>query len=153
MSRRRPGADPSAIQLWKRTALFVVVGVVLALLLAWNGWWQVAIVFAVVSLFMAWWVSPSRKGLHTPWAEAARTRGEGHAIIVWSTVDRASAQIQVGLRPNDSRLTWVNYMHDAEARAFAKQHGGFDALPLAVVGDRVLPTATSGQVLDALDGR
>lgn len=142
---------PSMLRLWHRALGYAIVGCLIATLLAWAGWWPVALVFAVLSLFMAWWVSPARVGLHTPWAEAIALRGPDHAIIIWSTLDKASASIQVGLRPDDPRLTWVNYLKEPAAAQFAAAHGGFDSLPIAILDTRVLANARSGDVLDALD--
>ena len=146
----RAGGHPSGVRLWAKSALFVVVGAIMAGLLAYQQWYVMAIGFAVVSVWMAVWVSPRRRGMHTAWSDAMMQRSDGRAIIVWSPVDRASSQIQVGLRPDDARLVWVNALHDPEAMAFVDAHGGFDELPIAVVGERVLPKATSGAVLDAL---
>ncbi len=146
-------SNPLAIRLWARTLLFLAVGVIAAAICAYYQWWITMAIILLPTLFLAWWVSPARKGQHTPWLEALTHRAPVHAIIVWSPADKRSAQIQVGLQPTDPRTTWVNYHHDTEAWAFAQQHGGFGSLPIALLGERVLKNATSGQVLDALDSK
>lgn len=138
------------MQLWKRSLLFAAVGLVVAGLLAWADQWIFAVPLAALALFMAYWVSPARRGQHTPWLDALTHRSPQHAIVIWSTVDPGSAQLQVGVRADNPRVTWVNYMHDTEAWAFAKQHGGFAALPIAIIGTRVVPNASSGDIIDAV---
>ena len=151
MSTRNSRSHPPAIRLWLRTAMFLLVGAIAAAICAYYGWWITMTIILVPTLFFAWWVSPARKGQHTPWLDALTRRAPDHAIIVWSPADKHSAQIQIALQPTDPRTTWVNYHHDTEAWAFAQQHGGFAALPIALIGERVLENATSGQVFDALD--
>lgn len=146
-------SNPPAIRLWARTLLFLIVGAIAAAICAYYEWWITMTIILVPTLFFAWWVSPVRKGQHTAWLEALTHRAPDHAIIVWSPADKRSAQIQVGLQPTDPRTTWVNYHHDTEAWAFAQQNGGFAALPIALIGERVLENATSGQVLDVLDNK
>lgn len=149
-TRNRPHGQ-SAIRLWARTFMFLLVGAIAAAICAYYGWWITMTIILVPTLFFAWWVSPVRKGQHTPWLEALQRRAPDHAIIVWSPVSRHSAQIQIGLQPTDPRTTWVNFHQDTEAWAFAQQHGGFAALPIAIVGETILEGATSGQVFDALE--
>ncbi len=153
MSTRDSHSNPPVIRLWMRTVMFLLVGVIAGAICAYYQWWITMAIILLPTLFLAWWVSPTRKGQHTPWLEALTHRAPDHAIIVWSPADKRSAQIQVGLQPTDPRTTWVNYHRDTEAWAFAQQHGGFGSLPIALIGEQVLENATSGQVLDVLDGK
>lgn len=143
---------PSAFTMWKKSIGLFLVFALTGLLLYMQGWWWLTILFVAFAVFMAFWTSPLRRGLHTPIADALTRRGPGHAIVIWAPWDKGSSQLQVAIRSNDERVDWVNCVHDAEARAFAATHGGLDALPVVIVGERVLTEATSGAVFDALDG-
>lgn len=141
---------PSFVQLWARPTLLALVGVILGAIALYYEWLLLALTFVAFSLFMAWWTSPLHRGAHTPWLSALEKRAPNHAVIVYSPVDRRSSQIQVGFAASDSRITWVNYLQDAEAAAFVAQHGGYTALPVALVGEKVLSHASAGEILDTL---
>ncbi len=139
---------PSAFTMWKKSLGLFLLFTLTGLLLYAQGWWWLTILFVAFGLFMAFWTSPLRRGLHTPFSQCDPER----AIVIWAPWDKGSSQLQVAIRSTDERIAWVNYVHDAEARAFAAKHGGVDALPVVIVGRRVLTNATSGAVFDALDG-
>lgn len=56
-TRNRPHG-PSAIRLWARTFMFLLVGAIAAAICAYYGWWITMTIILVPTLFFAWWVSP-----------------------------------------------------------------------------------------------
>ncbi|MCT1556800.1 hypothetical protein M3A96_01490 [Helcobacillus massiliensis] len=139
-------------RLWvKPVALFLVFTAIGVLLTASSHPVYGAVMLAF-GAFMAFWTSPLRRGLHEPLAQALTRRTDGHGIILWAPSNKGSAQMQVALRSNDDRFSWVNVVHDADARTLTAELGGLDALPIVLVGERTLVRATSGEAIDAVDG-
>lgn len=139
-------------RLWVKPVALFAVFAALALLLAASGRPVYAALFLLFGLFMGFWTSPLRRGLHEPLAQALTRRTDGHGIILWAPSNKGSAQMQVALRSNDDRFSWVNVVHDADARTLTAELGGLDALPIVLVGERTLVRATSGEAIDAVDG-
>lgn len=143
--------EPSTLRLWLRPLLFLTVGIVLGGLALYSGRWILGAGFLLLQAFMTYWVSPLRTGPHAPWREALSRRSPTHAVVIWSPANKESSRFQIAVPAGSSRVTYVNYLHDAEAKAFTQAHGGFAALPLALVGERIIPRATAGTILDLLD--
>lgn len=130
-----------------RPALLLGGGLLLATLLLLADQWIAAIAVALFSVFMAYWTSPLRSGPHVPLVEA-RAQGRGTAIILWAPGNPLSARLQAAIRGPREDVAWVNVFRDPHAQELLSAHGGADALPLVLLGDRTILNATAGSLLD-----
>ncbi len=133
---------------WLRPGLVLLGGLALTAVLWIAGQPVAAVVFALVTLGMAYWTSPLRSGPHMPFAEAMARRHEGATIILWAPGDPLSSRIHAALRNRHDDVLFVNVYQDAAAGEFLADHGGRAALPLVVTGEQVTASATVGDVLD-----
>lgn len=147
--------DPSTSQsarvparLWLRPALLLVGGLLLTVLMVLAEQWIAAVALALFSVFMAYWTSPLRAGEHTPLATARAGRTPGTAIVLWAPGDPLSSRLQVAFRKPREDVVWVNVHRDQHAQELLTAHGGTAALPLALVGDAVLPRASAGELME-----
>lgn len=136
-------------RVWLRPALVLLGGALFAILLWLIGQRVGAVAAAALTLFLAYWTAPIRRGDHTPFATAMEQVADDHAVILWAPGDPLSSRLQAAIRGRRSDVTWVNVYQDTEAQAFLLAHGGRACLPLVIIGARVLTHATVGHYLDA----
>lgn len=144
-----PVPTGAPVRAWLRPALLILGGLAVAVLLWVIGQHLAAGAMALVALFMGYWTSPARGGQHTAFGPAMAERGPDRAVILWAPGDPMSARLQTAIRGQRSDVAWVNVYRDGEAATFLAGCGGRGALPLVILGERVLRRATVGQYLDA----
>lgn len=133
---------------WSRSAVVLLGGLLATALFALADQLLIAVLFLLFSLFMAYWTSPLRTGPHIPLASALARRGDDVVIILWAPGSTLSARLQTAIRPPREDVAWVNIYQDADAQPFLAEHGGQEAVPLVIVGDKVAPAASVVQVLE-----
>lgn len=134
---------------WVRPVLLLLGGLLVCAVLLLVHRIAGAVLIGAFALLLGYWTSPLRRGQHTPFAEALERRAPDHAIILWAPGDPLSARLQTAVRGQREDVTWVNVYRDPDAEVFAVASGGHAALPVVLVGERILRRATVGDYLEA----
>jgi glutaredoxin len=103
-----------------------------------------AALLAVAIIFLAWRLSPLRRGTHIDHARARELAGADGVIVYWRPGCQYCVRLRRSLGDRAGEVTWVNIWADDEAAAFVRSiNGGNEQVPTVATGtgERLDPTA------------
>lgn len=137
---------------WYRSLGSLLYALIFFALYLWLKWWVLLIVVPI-AIYMAWWVSPIRKGQSEAFSKAI---AEGEKVtVIWAPSSKLSSKLMVGSLPHKN-LAFVNFFFDADAVHFAKaqldsepsKSAAYKLLPIAIYQNEVITRATPGELQD-----